>query len=75
MSIARHIERLNYFISLTHPPTHPPAHPLTHRLNDTQLELRYGMPQLQIPVELVILHLAMLAFLEKYQVRLQFFSR
>ena len=35
----------------------------------TQLELRYGMPQLQIPVELVILHLAMLAFLEKYQVR------
>ena len=26
------------------------------------------MPQLQIPVELVILHLAMLAFLEKYQV-------
>ncbi|CAM9377016.1 unnamed protein product, partial [Ectocarpus sp. 13 AM-2016] len=32
-----------------------------------QLELRYGMPQLQIPVELVILHLAMLAFLEKYQ--------
>lgn len=34
-----------------------------------QLELRYGMPQLQIPVELVILHLAMLAFLERYQVR------
>lgn len=27
------------------------------------------MPQLQIPVELVILHLAMLAFLEKYQVQ------
>ena len=26
------------------------------------------MPQLQIPAELVILHLAMLAFLEKYQV-------
>lgn len=26
------------------------------------------MPQLQIPVELVILHLAMLAFLEKHQV-------
>lgn len=35
----------------------------------TKLELRYGMPQLQIPVELVILHLAMLAFLEKYQVK------
>ncbi|CBN76770.1 conserved unknown protein [Ectocarpus siliculosus] len=35
-----------------------------------QLELRYGMPQLQIPVELVILHLAMLAFLEKYQNRI-----
>lgn len=27
------------------------------------------MPQLQIPVELVILHLAMLAFLEKHQVK------
>lgn len=55
--------------------TPPPHSPLsTHDRNIdldfdcAQLELRYSMPQLQIPVELVILHLAMLAFLEKYQV-------
>lgn len=53
----------------------PPLSPLPARgrtadldFDFAQLELRYSMPQLQIPVELVILHLAMLAFLEKYQV-------